>query len=291
MFKKNYTLKYKLNPDVLKIYKVKSETLYRNPIIEAKNIFQYDIEFKYEKEGSFNSYIIKNNKVNFVNLSEKESLYEKALIEMEEPFSEIVYKISEKGEILEIKNLDILQNKWLNKKIELQKKYINHKNEMEYYIQNVDQVLNNPRLVNDYFQNFGINNILYGGLYGQTYFLNNSKNLKLSIPNFLNFFPLPLKLEIITKNIDEKLDKLDLEIKGNLNPILLDESGIREMFEMNLPKEKIGELEYDIDYSQQISFYMSSGLVKTSDLSIIAQIYNKENQKELFYNELKIKIV
>lgn len=270
MFKKNYTLKYKLNPDVLKIYKVKSETLYRNPIIEAKNIFQYDIEFKYEREGSFNSYIIKNNKVNFVNLSEKESLYEKALIEMEEPFSEIVYKISEKGEILEIKNLDILQNKWLNKKIELQKNYINHKNEMEYYIQNVDQVLNNPRLVNDYFQNFGINNILYGGLYGQTYFLNNSKNLKLSIPNFLNFFPLPLKLEIITKNIDEKLDKLDLEIKGNLNPVLLDESGIRKMFEMNLPKEKIGELEYNIDYNQQISFYMSNGLVRTSDLSIVA---------------------
>ena len=46
MFKKNYTLKYKLNPDVLKIYKVKSETLYRNPIIEAKNTLQYDIEFK-----------------------------------------------------------------------------------------------------------------------------------------------------------------------------------------------------------------------------------------------------
>ena len=63
------------------------------------------------------------------------------------------------------------------------------------------------------------------------------------------------------------------------------------MFEMNLPKEKIGELEYNIDYNQQISFYMSNGLVRTSDLSIVAQIYNKENQKELFYNELKIKIV
>jgi hypothetical protein len=36
---------------------------------------------------------------------------------------------------------------------------------------------------------------------------------------------------------------------------------------------------------------MSNGLVRTSDLSIVAQIYNKENQKELFYNELKIKIV
>jgi len=48
---------------------------------------------------------------------------------------------------------------------------------------------------------------------------------------------------------------------------------------------------YNIDYNQQISFYMSNGLVRTSDLSIVAQIYNKENQKELFYNELKIKIV
>ena len=286
--KNNHTLQYKLKEGNKKDYKVQTETLYKNPIVEAKYKTEYKIEFSYLKEGSFNSLIIKNRKYDLKNLSEKETEIEKIMMEINNFFPEIDYRISKKGEIINIENLNKLKSVWYEKRSELRKKYLEKYEEIEYLINGIQESLNNPNLVNNYFKNYGINNIFFGELYGDLYIEDGIKNKKISIPEFIIYYPLPLKLNIYTKEINVKNDEMLLEINAVIDETKLNRTEIEEMIKANLPDEQIKGLIFELKYLQNISFYLSTGLVRNSDLLTNIKIFNKNDKKELFQNEIKL---
>ena len=83
---------------------------------------------------------------------------------------------------------------------------------------------------------------------------------------------------------------MSLVIHGKLDEMRLDKLNIEEMVKANLPEEDIRGLKYEVEYEQDVSFYLISGLVKNCNQIIEVKIYNKLDNKELFKNRIEIKL-
>ena len=97
-----------------------------------------------------------------------------------------------------------------------------------------------------------------------------------------------MKLNIYTKEINVKNDEMLLEINAVIDETKLNRNEIEEMIKANLPDEQIKGLIFELKYLQNISFYLSTGLVRNSDLLTNIKIFKKNDKKELFQNEIKL---
>ena len=170
------------------------------------------------------------------------------------------------------------------------RKYEEQYEEIQDLVDGITKILNNSDTVVQYFQNYGVNSIFFSELYGELYIEDNEKKKKISIPNFITFFSLPLTLNIITRKINKMEGEMSLVIHGKLDEMRLDKLNIEEMVKANLPEEDIRGLKYEVEYEQDVSFYLISGLVKNCNQIIEVKIYNKLDNKELFKNRIEVKL-
>lgn len=215
---------------------------------------------------------------------------EKISFEIDKTFLETDYRIDQKGKIIKIENLSKLKIDWYNKKNEILRKYEEQYEEIQDLVDGITKILNNSDTVVQYFQNYGVNSIFFSELYGELYIEDNEKKKKISIPNFITFFSLPLTLNIITRKINKMEGEMSLVIHGKLDEMRLDKLNIEEMVKANLPEEDIRGLKYEVEYEQDVSFYLISGLVKNCNQIIEVKIYNKLDNKELFKNRIEVKL-
>lgn len=290
MFKNNYTLKYNLREKDKINYKINSKIKYENLIVKSEKEYEYKIEFQPLSKEIQNDFIIRNTRYDFKNFNDKESDLEKISFEIDKTFLETDYRIDQKGKIIKIENLSKLKANWHNKKNEILRKYEEQYEEIQDLVDGITKILNNSDTVVQYFQNYGVNGIFFSELYGELYIEDNEKKKKISIPNFITFFPLPLTLNIITKKINKMEDEMSLIIHGKLDEMRLDKLNIEEMVKANLPEEDIRGLKYEVEYEQDVSFYLISGLVKNCNQIIEVKIYNKLDNKELFKNRIEVKL-
>lgn len=290
MFKNNYTLKYNLREKDKINYKINSKIEYENLIVKSEKEYEYKIEFQPLSKGIQNDFIIRNTRYDLKNFNDKESDLEKISFEIDKTFLETDYRIDQKGKIIKIENLSKLKANWHNKKNEILRKYEEQYEEIQDLVDGITKILNNSDTVVQYFQNYGVNSIFFSELYGELYIEDNEKKKKISIPNFITFFSLPLTLNIITRKINKMEGEMSLVIHGKLDEMRLDKLNIEEMVKANLPEEDIRGLKYEVEYEQDVSFYLISGLVKNCNQIIEVKIYNKLDNKELFKNRIEIKL-
>ena len=290
MFKNNYTLKYNLREKDKINYKINSKIEYENLIVKSEKEYEYKIEFQPLSKGIQNDFIIRNTRYDLKNFNDKESDLEKISFEIYKTFLETDYRIDQKGKIIKIENLSKLKANWHNKKNEILRKYEEQYEEIQDLVDGITKILNNSDTVVQYFQNYGVNGIFFSELYGELYIEDNEKKKKISIPNFITFFSLPLTLNIITRKINKMEGEMSLVIHGKLDEMRLDKLNIEEMVKANLPEEDIRGLKYEVEYEQDVSFYLISGLVKNCNQIIEVKIYNKLDNKELFKNRIEIKL-
>lgn len=290
MFKNNYTLKYNLREKDKINYKINSKIEYENLIVKSEKEYEYKIEFQPLSKGIQNDFIIRNTRYDLKNFNDKESDLEKISFEIDKTFLETDYRIDQKGKIIKIENLSKLKIDWYNKKNEILRKYEEQYEEIQDLVDGITKILNNSDTVVQYFQNYGVNSIFFSELYGELYIEDNEKKKKISIPNFITFFSLPLTLNIITRKINKMEGEMSLVIHGKLDEMRLDKLNIEEMVKANLPEEDIRGLKYEVEYEQDVSFYLISGLVKNCNQIIEVKIYNKLDNKELFKNRIEVKL-
>lgn len=290
MFKNNYTLKYNLREKDKINYKINSKIEYENLIVKSEKEYEYKIEFQPLSKGIQNDFIIRNTRYDLKNFNDKESDLEKISFEIDKTFLETDYRIDQKGKIIKIENLSKLKIDWYNKKNEILRKYEEQYEEIQDLVDGITKILNNSDTVVQYFQNYGVNSIFFSELYGELYIEDNEKKKKISIPNFITFFSLPLTLNIITRKINKMEGEMSLVIHGKLDEMRLDKLNIEEMVKANLPEENIRGLKYEVEYEQDVSFYLISGLVKNCNQIIEVKIYNKLDNKELFKNRIEVKL-